>query len=206
MNIIGYRWIEYKYGSIINCLSYAFIGALLSFGFLKESPRGKRSPATSSSSSGSSYSHCFSGRKREGMDTLAQNPETKRSTWKNLLEAGAITLAVMALTALILGAQYQLNDDYAMCLTVSGAYGVPGEHMIFSSSVLGVVLKALFSAAPAVNWYGWMHFAILFLSGTAFSFLILETVPGKLRYLIALAFAGTALVPDILYMQFTMQA
>jgi hypothetical protein len=140
------------------------------------------------------------------MDTLAQNPETKRSTWKNLLEAGAITLAVMALTALILGAQYQLNDDYAMCLTVSGAYGVPGEHMIFSSSVLGVVLKALFSAAPAVNWYGWMHFAILFLSGTAFSFLILETVPGKLRYLIALAFAGTALVPDILYMQFTMQA
>jgi drug/metabolite transporter (DMT)-like permease len=35
MNIIGYRWIEYKYGSIINCLSYVFI-MLLGFGFLKE--------------------------------------------------------------------------------------------------------------------------------------------------------------------------
>jgi len=35
MNIVGYRWIEYKYGSIINCLSYVFI-MLLGFGFLKE--------------------------------------------------------------------------------------------------------------------------------------------------------------------------
>ncbi|MFZ5973882.1 MAG: EamA family transporter [Bacillota bacterium] len=35
MNVIGYQWIEYKYGSIINCLSYVFI-LLLGFGFLKE--------------------------------------------------------------------------------------------------------------------------------------------------------------------------
>jgi len=35
MNVIGYQWIEYKYGSIINCLSYVFI-MLLGFGFLKE--------------------------------------------------------------------------------------------------------------------------------------------------------------------------
>lgn len=35
MNVIGYQWIEYKYGSIINCLSYVFI-MILGFGFLKE--------------------------------------------------------------------------------------------------------------------------------------------------------------------------
>ncbi len=35
INIIGYQWIEYKYGSVINCLSYVFI-MFLGFGFLKE--------------------------------------------------------------------------------------------------------------------------------------------------------------------------
>ena len=140
------------------------------------------------------------------MNEPIQNPGIRHEGWKNLWIAGGITFIVMLFTALVLGAQYQVNDDYAMTLGVAGAYGTPSELMIFTNTLLGIMLKALYTAAPLINWYFWMHFFVLFLAGTAFLFLVLETVPGRLRFLIAVLFAGTAILPDILFMQFTMQA
>jgi len=140
------------------------------------------------------------------MKELVQRLKPKSETINNLLLSFAITFAVMVLSALILGCQYQTNDDYAMSLTVSGAYGEISNRLIFSNTILGIGLSWLYTVAPIVHWYAWMHLAFLFFPSAACVFLILETIRKKMRILIALIFLGIATMPVVMQIQFTMES
>lgn len=120
--------------------------------------------------------------------------------------AGIVTFAVMALTLLLFGSQYQTNDDYAMNLIAAGAYGQPDAMLVFSNIMLGEALAWLYGALPSINWYAWLHLALLFVSSAILVYFILDTVPKRLRLLAAVLFLGAGTVPAAMQLQFTLQA
>jgi hypothetical protein len=68
-------------------------------------------------------------------------------TWMALLFA--ISIAVHA-------PAFETNDDVVMSMIASGT-GVstqPDEHLVFSSFILGLILKHLYSLFPTIPWYG----------------------------------------------------
>lgn len=130
----------------------------------------------------------------------------KSKTWRNLLLAAAITLAVMSVTILVLGCQYQTNDDYAMSLTASGAYGEISANLIFTNTVMGNMLAWLYLAVPSLNWYAWTHLLLLLFASTACVFLILDSVRNGMRMLIAFVFLGVSIIPMVMQVQFTQVA
>jgi len=82
------------------------------------------------------------------------------SKYKN----GLISLLFCALalvTALLLHPIYETNDDPAMEALL---FGLPGEsgtsYLVFLNRILGIILLALVTVIPQINWYFVMHYAV----------------------------------------------
>lgn len=137
----------------------------------------------------------------------ASNPYVLRNRW--MLSIFLVTLFVALCYGLIGLPYYETNDDMAMTAIVSGGAFLehPDEHMLFSHVYLGLVLKQLYLAMPAVPWYGILQTAAIFISMIVVTWL----VTGKSRSpLMMFGIASGALliscVRPLLLMQFTISA
>lgn len=104
---------------------------------------------------------------------MSEIPEEKR--FERLLKwrtssPGFVSLAIMAclflLTSLVITPVYDVNDDPAMALIVSGngTLNGPDEHLLYSNVLIGQLLKQLYQAAPLVPWYGYYVLLVHFIS------------------------------------------
>src|SRR4051812_47652742 len=68
----------------------------------------------------------------------------------------------------VLEPSFQTNDDLQLAMIASGT-GIslqPDEHLVFTSVLIGHVLKALYTTWPSVAWYGLYLYAAQFLAQT----------------------------------------
>ena len=123
------------------------------------------------------------------------------SKYKN----GLISLLFCALalvTALLLHPIYETNDDPAMEALL---FGLPGEsgtsYLVFLNRILGIILLALVTVIPQINWYFVMHYAVCLTS----MFVLSRTLISKFgKNGISLSAIVTAASVETLYsVQFT---
>ena len=85
---------------------------------------------------------------------------------------------------------YETNDDVAMSMIAAGT-GIaaqPGEHLVYTSVVIGLLLKQLYTQMPSTPWHGISLLAVHFLSHVAILYAVL-----KWRYSRAAVFCYTVL-------------
>lgn len=65
-----------------------------------------------------------------------------------------LNICFFILMAYILPIQYEVNDDYWMCMIANGIYsGNPDEHLVFINVIIGYILKFLYSKFNIIEWY-----------------------------------------------------
>jgi hypothetical protein len=119
--------------------------------------------------------------------------------------------AVVALTSLAVAVytpHYDTNDDVSMHLVAAGlVFGDrPDEHLMYSNVLIGLPLKVLYGAYPALPWYGLYHYATLIAASVAVCFALLKinpTAPGAVAVLLVLVLA---VLPCLVGLQFTKTA
>ncbi len=103
---------------------------------------------------------------------------------------------------------FATNDDFRMRLIVSGRYsGTPNGQAIFLNVLLGYLLSALYTIAPAVEWYGlYLEFSI-FVSVIMAEFVFLKRISERreliIRSVIIAIFSALLFEKQILMPQFT---
>jgi hypothetical protein len=120
-----------------------------------------------------------------------------------------LTMAMLfGLVFLVFTPGFDTNDDPVMNLIVAGkGYGLtPDEHLVFSHVLVGFALKWLYTAFPAIPWYGGYLIAINFVAQTIMLYCGIQRGYTRLRlrlYLVYFATAGLYLVNNL---QFTSTA
>lgn len=67
---------------------------------------------------------------------------------------------------------YAELDDYLMKLISSGAYGHSDIHLVYISSIIGIVLKFLYLNFPSISWYDILQLILIYVSLTVISCII----------------------------------
>ena len=80
--------------------------------------------------------------------------------------------------------RYNAVDDTFMTMFVSGAYGTPDPHMIYTNVIIGWILSTLYRICHGINWYGLLQIFFVFLSMSALTYVFLNR---KNRYIGILA-------------------
>lgn len=140
---------------------------------------------------------------------MKQNNELRGAMTKasrDLIISCIVTFGAMLFVILVFGCQYQTNDDYAMSLTVSGAYGDTSPNLVFSSIIFGSLLQWLYTIAPLINWYAWLHITLIFVACSCCVFVILNHIHNRSKFIMAAVFTIIATVPITMQIQFTLQS
>ncbi|HEY4311679.1 MAG TPA: hypothetical protein VGN12_19695 [Pirellulales bacterium] len=109
-----------------------------------------------------------------------------------LTVAGLFALALVTLSP-----SYDTKDDpwMAMFAAGKGASLAPDEHLVFTNVVIGLALKFLYTALPAVAWYGLYLAATQYLALSAILYAVIASGYSRLRLaLFALFFAIVGIV------------
>jgi hypothetical protein len=119
--------------------------------------------------------------------------------------------AAVALVALALGLytpRYETNDDVTMNLVAAGVAFAdhPDEHLLHTNVALGLPLRWLYGAAPAVPWYGLYQVAALTAAAAAIAYALLRVNPSPGQAAVVLLFFGVAVLPCLAEIQFTKTA
>jgi hypothetical protein len=103
--------------------------------------------------------------------------------------------------------RFETNDDVQMMLIASGAHtGQPGEFLIFSNVLVGLILKSLYLLWDTVNWYALYLLCVHFASMCALLLGLLRRCRAPLAFLLfGLLFVGFEL-RFLLLLQFTTTA
>lgn len=63
-------------------------------------------------------------------------------------------ILIFVFLAWILSIRFETNDDVVMLMISSGAYsGAPDYHLVFINVIYGIMLKALYTILPSMEWY-----------------------------------------------------
>jgi len=103
---------------------------------------------------------------------------------------------------------FQTNDDLQLAMIASGT-GIglqPDEHLVFTSVVIGHVLKALYTVWPSVAWYSLYLYAAQYLAQTAILYCVIAERYTRLRLVLYLLFFATVGVFLLNNLQFTATA
>lgn len=166
---------------------------------------------TSSASDLASVSKCAA-----GSDTTEQTPSAEKPVGKSpfakyrFLTSITIVAIFIATLFLVIGLPYyETNDDLTMTHIASGTaiIGEPDEHLIFTHTYIGLLLKHLYTSYPSVPWYGVYETTALFIAMSAITWLILGK-SSRTKIMLGTAFAVlfAICVRPLLYMQFTTTA
>lgn len=120
--------------------------------------------------------------------------------WKNFLVRKGVVVnyplvlgvwsLIFVLLAWIFSIRFETNDDVVMLMISSGAYsGTPDYHLVFINVIYGLLLKALYTIFPNMEWYT-ILFALLHIFSFSLIFWIYSkriiTVFGQLLLLLLL--------------------
>lgn len=108
----------------------------------------------------------------------------------------------------LLEPSFQTNDDIQLAMIASGT-GIglqPDEHLVFTSVVIGHVLKALYTEWPSVAWYSLYLYAAQYLAQTAILYCAIAAGYTRLRLVLYLLFFATVGVFLLNNLQFTTTA
>ncbi len=64
-----------------------------------------------------------------------------------------INILFLLYFAVVFYCEFETNDDYAMKMIASGAFGSPDSHLVYINSVIGYILKTLYTISPHIPWY-----------------------------------------------------
>ena len=106
-------------------------------------------------------------RKRTG---IAQEPR-EGVMW--LLAVG-INVVILAALVCLMRPAFETNDDTALLTLVNGAKISSDPHMVISGIFLGRILMALYGITRALPWYTLVQYALLFLSFTGVTWVLLH--------------------------------
>lgn len=114
--------------------------------------------------------------------------------------------AVLLVLLIIFRPEYDTNDDFGLCNIVNGSKGSFDAHIVYSNYLLGLIYVGLYKITCAVPWYPVIHYAVLFSSYTAMSYVLIN----KLKHSSAVWIVA-AIMPFVAYegyiaMQFTRTA
>ena len=70
--------------------------------------------------------------------------------------------------------KFATNDDYALNLLLSGAFGQLSGYDMFQNIVLGKALSFFYLIIPSINWYGVFMLGIFYLSFSVFGALLID--------------------------------
>ncbi len=135
--------------------------------------------------------------KNENIDTIFHK--------KPFLVAVLTNVGLFLLTYAIYTPFFQTNDDPAMMLEVAGVAlsPQPTEYLLFTSVVLGTILKNLYLIMPTIPWYGYYLAFSLLMGNIAILYVLLRRNP---HYFSVLLFALYFLLIStftLISMQFT---
>jgi hypothetical protein len=125
-----------------------------------------------------------------------------------LLVACAATAAAVAVALAAFTPRYETNDDVTMNLVAAGLLVTdrPDEHLLYSNVLIGLPLRALYGAWPAVPWYGLYHYATLCAAAAAACYALLRVNPTGRQAAVALFFLAVVVLPCLVGLQFTKTA
>jgi hypothetical protein len=120
--------------------------------------------------------------------------------------AAVLVLALVAASAFLI--HYETNDDVTMQLVASGLVVAdrPDEHLMFSNVFIGLLLKALYSSAPGVAWYGFYEFATVVAAGIACTYALLRVNPSIRQAAVTGVLLIVVVLPCLIDLQFTKTA
>ncbi|MBQ6321586.1 MAG: hypothetical protein IJI24_01815, partial [Lachnospiraceae bacterium] len=91
---------------------------------------------------------------------------------RKLLAVG-LNVCVLIFMATAMRPFWDTNDDPTMANFVNGFRGVTDPHLVFSHLILGYILKFLYSITAAFSWYAVLMYAVIFLSLTSITYVML---------------------------------
>jgi len=124
-----------------------------------------------------------------------------------LLMILAFNIVFFSLSAYFLPANFEENDDVAMCLIASGAYtGVPEPRLVFIHYFYGLVLTFFYKAFREVEWYTLSFCVIHVISLTIIVYSFLKLNKSKLIKSVSLILLYALELTIIQSLQFTTTA
>lgn len=102
--------------------------------------------------------------------------QSKRIWRSNVIWAIGINLFFFLLILLFCDLKYEVSDDFVMATIMSGAHnrGEPNPHMIFVNVIIGYILIPFYKIFPQVSWYFVFQLAVLLVSFTLITYMLLE--------------------------------
>jgi hypothetical protein len=104
---------------------------------------------------------------------------------------------------------YDTNDDVGMSMISAGVGFVdrPDEHLMFMHFALGKLLNLLYSALPAVPWYGLLQVGLITLAMTVIASIFFERIKSaRLAMLVCAVLAVSVCMRPLQILQFTTTA
>lgn len=83
---------------------------------------------------------------------------------KKIVILGMANFLLLLFMVLIFRPCYETNDDTALVKIVSGAFGKPDAHMVFTNYFVGIILSNLYTWIPGLPWYALLHYTLMFVA------------------------------------------
>ncbi len=117
-----------------------------------------------------------------------------------------LNFAVMLLMLLCMKPYYETNDDTTMMTFINGARGEGDIRLVFEHFLLGIVYKLLYSLPGNLPWYTIFQYAVLLMSFTAVTYVVLRKLKGPAGFCVAALLLGYFGFECYISMQFTKTA
>lgn len=92
-----------------------------------------------------------------------------------------LNVLICVLFALVTAPFYEVNDDYVMTHLVDGSAGYTDPHLVFSNTILGWILVALYSICRIVPWYTLLQYLCICLGFACVTWVIQKRSEKQLR-------------------------
>ncbi len=88
--------------------------------------------------------------------------------------SAAVNLLLLTILLLLFGPSFETNDDAGISNMISGVKGGYDAHLIYSNYLLGVILETLYRNIPLLPWYVLLQYALLFVSFTVITAVLIR--------------------------------
>ena len=109
-----------------------------------------------------------------GTEKIGMNKSRAFSAKQNLLLALGINAMMLGVFLCLFTPYYETDDDFLIRNFVNGAITEKSSRLIFINVIIGTLLKWLYTLTPAVPWYDLLQYAMLFMSFTAMTWMLLQ--------------------------------
>lgn len=137
-----------------------------------------------------------------------EQPNDKQYIYQKFGIVLLFNMVLIVLSTLLLPFYFETNDDTAMLSIASGSPfdGVPDAHLIFINYLYGLILTALYTLLPTIEWYTILFILIHIIANSIISWKIVNHRTPLIRRIIYLLLFYIFEVRNLLNFQFTTTA